>query len=188
MNVNLSTSNPKVSPMIDLDQASVQLISNRINSPITNFATDSRVNNVNDDPSKFIYCTKLITLENPSTSLKVILDSYVNKFNDVRVLYAVNQDKSLDETVFTPFPGYNNMDPNRIGVIINPDNSDGTSDKLFNKKDLVTPNPGSQAFSEMQFTIDRLPTFNNFRIKIIGTSTNQAYSPYIKNLRVLALA
>ena len=188
MNVNMSTSNSKVSPMIDLDQASVQLISNRINSPITNFATDSRVNNVSDDPSKFIYCTKLITLENPSTSLKVILDSYVNKFNDVRVLYAVNQDKSLDETVFTPFPGYNNMDPNRIGVIINPDNSDGSSDKLFNKKDLVTPNPGSQSFSEMQFTIDRLPTFNNFRIKIIGTSTNQAYSPYIKNLRVLALA
>ena len=174
--------------MIDLDQASVQLISNRINSPITNFATDSRVNNVSDDPSKFIYCTKLITLENPSTSLKVILDSYVNQFNDVRVLYAVNQDKSLTETVFTPFPGFNNMDPNRIGVIINPDNSDGTSDKLFNKKDLVTPNPGSQAFSEMQFTIDRLPTFNNFRIKIIGTSTNQAYVPNIKNLRVLALA
>ena len=188
MNVNLSTSNSKVSPMIDLDQASVQLISNRINSPITNFATDSRVNNVSDDPSKFIYCTKLIKLENPSTSLKVILDSYVNQFNDVRVLYAVNQDKSLAETVFTPFPGYNNMDPDRIGVIINPDNSDGSSDKLFNKKDLLTPNPGSQAFSEMQFTIDRLPTFNNFRIKIIGTSTNQAYVPNIKNLRVLALA
>jgi hypothetical protein len=52
----------------------------------------------------------------------------------------------------------------------------------------VTSNPGSQAFSEMQFTIDRLPTFNNFRIKIIGTSTNQAYVPNIKNLRVLALA
>ena len=98
----------------------------------------------------------------------------MNKFNDVRVLYAVNQDKSLTETVFTPFPGYNNVDPNRIGVIINPDNNDGSPDKLFNKKDLVTPNPGSQAFSEMQFTIDRLPTFNNFRIKIIGTSTNQA--------------
>ena len=43
MNVNMSTSNSKVSPMIDLDQMSVQLISNRINSPITNFATDSRV-------------------------------------------------------------------------------------------------------------------------------------------------
>ena len=188
MNVNMSTSNSKVSPMIDLDQASVQLISNRINSPITNFATDSRVNNISDDPSKFIYCTKLITLENPSTSLKVILDSYINEFSDVRVLYAVNQDRSLTETVFTPFPGYNNMDPNRVGVIIDPDNNDGSSDKPFNKKDLKTSNPGSASFSEMQFTVDRLPTFSNFRIKIIGTSTNQAYVPNIKNLRVLALA
>ena len=188
MNINMSTANPKLSPMIDLDQASVQLISNRINSPIANFATDSRVNNISDDPSKFIYCTNLISLENPSTSLKVILDAYVNQFNDIRVLYAVNQDRPLSETVFTPFPGYNNIDPNRIGVIINPDNNDGTPDKPFTKKDLITPNPGSQSFSEMQFTIDRLSTFNNFRIKIIGTSTNQAYSPYIKNLRVLALA
>ena len=148
MNINMSTANPKLSPMIDLDQASVQLISNRINSPIANFATDSRVNNVSDDPSKFIYCTNLISLENPSTSLKVILDAYVNQFNDIRVLYAVNQDRPLSETVFTPFPGYNNIDPNRIGVIINPDNNDGTPDKPFTKKDLITPNPGSQSFSE----------------------------------------
>jgi hypothetical protein len=43
-------------------------------------------------------------------------------------------------------------------------------------------------FSEYRFTADRIPSFTNFRIKIIGTSTNQAFAPQISNLRVVALA
>jgi hypothetical protein len=39
---------------------------------------------------------------------------------------------------------------------------------------------------DYSYTIDNLSTFTGFIIKIIGTSTNQSYSPLIKDLRVIA--
>ncbi len=188
VNMNLSTGNPKLSPMIDLDQSSVKFISNRVNSPITNFATNYKVKTVVDDPCRFFYVTKLINLENPSTSVRVILDAYVNDSNDLRVFYALNQNTMLDETVFTPFPGYNNIAQDRPGIISNLANSDGRSDRNIPTTDSYQPVPLDSMFREMQWSIDRMPAFNSLRVKIIGTSTNQAYVPRVKNLRVMALA
>ena len=174
--------------MIDLDQASCKFITNRVNSPIENFATNFKVKNTVDDPCRFFYVSKNIMLENPSTSLKVILDAYVNNFNDLRVFYALDQNTLVDEVIFTPFPGYSNLHQEREGIIIDKAKSDGKSDKPFAKSDSYQPVPLSGMFREMQFTIDRLPAFSSFRIKIIGTSTNQAYVPKVRNLRALALA
>ena len=67
-------------------------------------------------------------------------------------------------------------------------NSDGTPDKPVPKIDSYQPAPLGGLFREYQFTVDRLPAFNSFRIKIVGTSTNQAFVPRVRNLRVLALA
>ena len=43
-------------------------------------------------------------------------------------------------------------------------------------------------WKDYEFTIDNLPTFRYFSIKLVGTGTNQAQPPRVKNLRVLALA
>ena len=53
------------------------------------------------------------------------------------------------------------------------------------KKDLLIIFSYSGNTSELS---NMIKYANRFRIKIIGTSTNQAYVPNIKNLRVLALA
>ena len=188
VNMNFSTANPKLTPMVDLDQSSIKLITNRVNSPIENFATNYKVKTVVDDPCRFFYVTKNIVLDNPSTSLKVILDGYVNTANDLRVFYALNQDVVVADAVFVPFPGYDNLDQERPGVIKNMANSDGTPDKPVPKIDSYQPAPLGGLFREYQFTVDRLPAFNSFRIKIVGTSTNQAFVPRVRNLRVLALA
>ena len=186
LNLNLTTDNPKLTPMVDLDQASVKFVSNRINSPISNFATSYEVDTVVDDPCRFFYVTNNINLENPSTSLKVILDGYVNTAGDLRVFYALNQNVNVSEAIFVPFPGYANRD--QTGKIINLADSDGTSDKNIQKLDSYSPVPLSQQFQEYQYTVDRLPPFSSFRIKIIGTSTNSATVPRVRALRVLALA
>ena len=186
LNLNLTTDNPKLTPMVDLDQASVKFVANRVNSPVTNFATNYQVDTVVDDPCRFFYVTNNINLENPSTSLKVILDGYVSTDSDLRVFYALNQDVNVSEAIFTPFPGYNNRD--QTGKIINLADSDGTSDKNIQKLDSYQPVPLAQMFQEYQYTVDRLPPFSSFRIKIIGTSTNSAFVPRVRALRVLALA
>ncbi len=188
MKLDLSTTNPKLSPMIDLDQSSIQLISNRVNSVVTNYATDLRVSSYENDPTNFTYITKNIALSNSSTALRVLLNAYVNTESDIRVFYALNQQVSLDQTVFVPFPGFENIDSTRGGAVINPANNNGKSSIKVNKIDAYTPNPSSANFREYTFTIDNQPSFNSFRIKIIGTSTNQAFVPQIRSLRAIALA
>jgi len=86
---SLISTNTRLSPVIDLDNASVVFTSNRVNNPITNYATDFRVNSVDQDPNRFIYVSKNVILENPATSLQVILDAYVSNYNDIRVFYAL---------------------------------------------------------------------------------------------------
>jgi len=188
VNLNLTSNDNRLSPAIDIDQTSMIFVSNRVNSPIANYATDFRVNSTDDDPSRFFYVTKNVEVENPATSLQVYLEGYVNNSADLRVFYAINQDVEADETVFTPFPGYGNLNPSRPGIVVDSANNDGTEDIKVSKSDNFLLVPQAQSFKEYKFSADRLQSFRTFRIKIIGASTNQAYPPQLKNLRVFALA
>lgn len=186
MALSMNSYDKRLSPTIDLDNSSVIFVSNRVNSPILNYATDSRINGIGNDPNSLMYVTKLITLENPATSLRVYIDGYVSNYNDIRMLYSLNQEATAVDTVYTAFPGYRNID--EFGNVINPTVSDGTSDIEIRKSDSYTQEPGVDQFKEYTFTIDKLQPFSNFRIKLIGTSTNQSIVPQFRNLRVIALA
>jgi len=133
-----------------------------------------------------IYVTKLVELENPATSLKVFIDGYISNTSDLRIFYALNQSVSADESIFIPFPGYQNLDT--FGNVINAANSDGTADKKMFKSDNFTPEPAINDFKEYIFTMENLAPFRSFRLKLIGTSTNQTVVPQFRNLRAIALA
>ena len=90
MNINLTTDDSTLSPLIDLRRINTILTSNRVNRPITDFANDPRVNSMTDDPNAFVYITKEFALENPATSLKVLLNANVTAYADVRCFYATN--------------------------------------------------------------------------------------------------
>ena len=180
-----STDN-RLSPAIDLDNASVVFTSNRVNNPVTNYASDFRVNGTETDPNSFIYVSKNIVLENPATSLQVILDAYISNNNDVRLFYALNQDTKPEETVFVPFPGYSNVASN--GAIIDISNNNGTSDVRVPSIDSYQPEPSINLYKEYKFTIDELIPFTSFRIKIVGTSTDQSNAPLIRTLRAISFA
>ena len=135
MLLNLSASDERMSPMINLDHAGVTFVNNRINKPISNYATDFRSNLSIRDPDAFLYVTKNVTLENPATSLQVILDGYVPDVCDVRVFYALNQDGPVKDAIFVPFPGYKNLNTN--GDIITPTDNDGDANKKVPKVDTV---------------------------------------------------
>ena len=184
LNVNLNTSDGRLSPAIDLDHASVLFISNRANSPVTNYSTDGRVKSVQLDPNSLMYVTKNVVLENPATSLRVFIDGYVSDYNDIRMFYALGQDLPAEECVFTPFPGINNT--NEFGRVVQPFNSDGGPDIFVPKSDVYTQVPSLNYFKEYKFSIDNLEPFQFFRIKLIGTSTNQAVVPQFRNLRIIA--
>ena len=183
---DLSTRDSRISPVIDIDNASIIFTNNRVNQPVSDYASDSRVNTVAGDPNRFIYVTKNITLENPATSLSILLDAYVSDQNDIRAFFALNQGDNLDDVVFVPFPGYDNLDPS--GAIIDTKNNSGRPDIFVPKIDQYTSTPTPQLFKEYKFTIDEKVSFKSFRIKIVGTSTNQAVVPQIKRLRTISFA
>jgi len=183
LNVNtfFTSSDSRISPSIDLSNNSLVLISNRVNSPISNYANDPRVNTISDDPNLFTYISNLIALETPASSIKILLDGYVHNDSDIRAFYSIE-----NSNVFVPFPGYANIDTN--GTVIDDRNSDGSSDKKMVKQDRFINSPLQSDFKEYSFTTNLNETFKQFRIKLIGTSENQAYVPIIRNLRVIALA
>jgi len=181
----LNTVNSKVSPVIDTQRINLILTSNRVNSVITNYADDNRANLIEGDPTACQYLSKEISLETAATSIKIILESHINTYCDIRAFYAIGESQNF-LPIFTPFPGYNNLDSKK--QIINFEDSNGLPDAFIAQ----TPSLGFESsnieFREYTFTADQLPSFKNYRIKLVLTSTNQAYPPRIRNMRVLALA
>jgi len=185
LQLDLETVDTKVSPVIDSQRISAIFVSNRVNSVITDYAEDSRVNDSLTDPTSFQYISKEISVENPATSLKVILSAYINEYSDIRVFYAIG-DKGGFKPIFVPFPGYSNLDYR--GRIIDSTNNDGTSDSLVPKSQSLQFESSSLDFKEYTFTADELPPFRLYRIKFLATSTNQTYPPRIKEFRTISLA
>ena len=181
----LNSVDSRVSPVIDTQRVSAVLTSNRVNNVITDYATDNRVNTIGTDPSAFQYISKEITLENPATSIKILLDGHLNNYCDIRAFYAIGESQNFIP-IFTPFPGYKNLDARK--QVISFENSDGLPDAFVQPSLSYEFGSGNVEFREYSFTADQLPSFRFYRIKLVLTSTNQVYSPRVKNLRVIALA
>ena len=186
MNLDLLSEDTRISPAVDLNQASVIFTTNRIDEPVSDYSTDPRVNNTRNDPNRFFYVTKNVVLANPASALQVFLDGYVPQGADLRCFYSLNQDGPVDDVIFVPFPGFGNFNPN--GTVLSQGNSNGTPDVNVPKVDVFVPNPNISLYREYKFSVDQLPSFRSFRIKVIGTSTNQATVPMIRNFRAISLA
>ena len=185
LRVFLNTIDSRLSPVIDTQRVSVILTSNRVNSVITNYADDSRINSIFSDPTAFQYLSKEITLENPGTSIKILLSAYNNLYSDIRTFYAISENQNFNP-IFIPFPGYENL--NSRGQIIDIQDNNGHPDIFVPLTTNTGFSPTDVSFAEYTFTADQLPAFRSYRIKIIMTSTSQVYVPRLKDLRVIALA
>ena len=185
MTVFLNTTNSLVSPVIDGQRKNIILTSNRVNKPITNYATDSRINTVEEDPTACQYISREMVLENSATSLKILLSAHIDIDADIRALYSINNKKGFDP-IFTPFPGYTNL--NAKGEVISQADNSGLPDKLITKSNISGFESDELDYREYTFSVDELPAFKTYRIKLLLTSTNQVFVPRVRDLRVMALA
>ena len=185
MRLFLSSTDTRVSPVIDSQRVNAILTSNRVNNIISDYVSDPRVNSATEDPTAFQYISKEIVLENSASSIKVIVVAHVNEDSDIRAFFATNNKPGL-VPVFTPFPGYKNL--NARGEIIASENNNGESDTFITKSNTLAFENRALDYREYTFTIDRLPSFRTYRIKLALTSNSQCYVPRAKELRVIALA
>lgn len=187
MDLLLNTNDERVSPAIDINPPpSLILTSNLINSPIDLsdvklYADNIGVRGSNNDPHAAVYVSKPILLTIPANSIKVILSANKNETNDIRVLYQIfRPDQTFDESSFELFPGYSNYKVDGIGrSVVNPSLSDGSSDSYVKES-------SDAEFKDYVYTVDNLPDFAAFAIKIVMAGTNQASPPLVSQLRAIA--
>jgi len=186
LKLTLGSTDSRLSPIIDLQRSSLVLTSNRVNSVISDFATDPRVNEIGTDPTAFRYVSKEVELVNPATSIRIMLEGHLTPKNDIRAFYAIS-DKENFNPIFIPFPGYNNIDQ-VTGGVISPEKSNGQSDRFIAPTNEESFDSNNLEFNPYEFTIDNLPSFKAYRIKLVATSTSQVYVPQVRALRVIAFA
>jgi hypothetical protein len=181
--ITFKTTDKNLSPVLFTDIAFTEFYSNRIDNPISDYASDDRVNSLLYDPHSAAYVSNIISLGNPAKCLKVILSAYCHESSDFRVLYSLNRaDSSEISQSFELFPGYDNLTYNNNDqyVSINLSKNSGRPDRKV-------PSSLNGEFREYEFTADNLDLFIGYRIKIVMSGTNQAYVPRIKQLRTLAV-
>ena len=178
-----STNDPNLSPVLDTMNGAFRFLRNRLNKPISDYATDTRSNNISGDPHATCYISQKVDLKQASTSLKVLVSAYRHSSADFRVLYRLfKTDSDQIEQSYELFPGFDNLrDVGIDKIIIDPRFNNG-------KPDVFVSASKDDEFKEYEFTVDNLDEFVGFQIKIVSSGTNEAYPPRFKDLRVIALA
>ena len=167
VNCTMTTSNTKLSPVIDLQRCSAFTIQNRLNKPQSgdiNYVPDTE--NVGTS-SAAAYLTKPVVLENLSTAIDVRLTSNIRSTSSVEVYYRTTSSeeaRNINDLSWIPF------------------NTTGTSDST------VTPSEDNETFKEYKYSVTGVNEFTAFQIKICMKGTNSSYPPIIRDMRGIALA
>ena len=176
----MSTTRSNLSPVIDLDRASIISVGNRIDNidtsadvyPTTDFVPSTEPEG---DQNAFIYITKKVALENPATALKVFFAGHRHSSSEIKVLFKTLRSDSADDFDELGYEFFNTT---------------GTTDA-------TTPSSlDDDDFQQYLFTAgvtddgigEPLPEFIAFAIKIVGQGTNAAEPIRIRDLTVIALA
>ena len=166
--LELSTTNTKLSPVLDTQRMSVFTIQNRLNSP-TSSNTPSFVDDTasTGTSSAAVYCTKPVLLENNSKALDIRLTANIRATSEVEMYFRTSgsdQDVQLSDVAWTPF------------------NTDGSPDVS------IVPSEDDTTFKEYKFSQANINEFTSFQLKIVMKGTNSSYPPIIRDMRGIALA
>jgi len=183
----MNTNDSRVSPVIDIIQTSVILTSNLINNPIgvnndDGYANDILVRSLNSDNHASVYLSNPIALKLSANSIKVLLSASITSESDIRVLYQISRSDSPNSNLsYDLFPGWANYQVDGQGIkrVVDPSMNNGSPDSKIIKN-------SDASFRDYEFSVDDLPDFDIFSIKIVMSSTNQSNPPLIKDLRAIA--
>ena len=167
VNCAMTTSNTKLSPVIDLQRVSAFTIQNRLNQPSASdvdYVADTT--NVGTS-SAGVYLTRPVILENPTTAIDVRLTSNIRTTSKVEVYFRTTsseETRNIDDLSWIPF------------------NTTGREDTID------TPAEDNETFREYKYSATGLNEFTAFQIKIVMKGTNSSYPPVIRDMRGIALA
>ena len=164
--LELTTTNTKLSPVLDTQRMSAFTIQNRLNNP-TSSNTPSFVSDTANTgtSSAAVYCTKPVLLENNSKALDIRLTANIRATSEVEMYFrAATDGDKLDDLSWTPF------------------NTDGSPDSS------IVPAEDDTTFKEYKYTASDINDFTNFQLKIVMKGSNSSYPPVLRDMRGIALA
>lgn len=177
---SMSTTRNNVSPIIDLDRCSVITIANRIDNPIGSASTGfNEVANYLPETSAIggsilgKYVTKQVTLNNPSSALRLYLGVNRPAASSVAVYYKVLLSGSSER--FDDL-GWFLVAPNSaIQVHDDPNTYDDVAYDI------------NEADIKANFGVSTDINFTSFAVKIVFSSQNSSAVPAIRSFRAIAL-
>ena len=159
LDLTMTSEKSTISPVIDVDRMSATLVSNRINNPSNPNTAKQAVG----DEHEAVYITRVADLTNPSGSIKLYYTGYRPPNSEIKVLYRVRPIGSstpIDELGFEFFP------------------SEGSKVPATTEREI---------YFDYEYEVSGL-SFDQYQIKVVFVSPNQALVPIIKDLRAIALA
>jgi hypothetical protein len=168
LNLTLTTTNTKLSPVLDVKRMSMVAVQNRLNNP-TNSNTPNYIADTasSGTSSAAVYVTRPITLVNQSTALDVRLTANVRSTSEIEMYFRLSgaeEVRNIEDLAWEPF------------------NTDGSPDST------VTSAEDDITFREYKYSASSLNTFTAFQLKIVLKGTISSYPPIVRDMRGIALA
>ena len=120
------------------------------------------------------YVTKEIAIENPATAVDVKITANTSDIKNIGLLYRIKKSSSQENFDDIEWVHFNGTGLPDVDVVATAENSiSGITEK-------------QSSYQELTYSVDDLPEFSSFAIKVIMKSNNPAFVPKIQDLRAVA--
>ena len=120
------------------------------------------------------YITKEVSIENPATGIDVRLTANTVDIKNIELLYRLKKSSSEENFEDIEWVYFNSTGVPDVDVIATAENSiSGITEK-------------QSSYQELTYSVDDLPEFSSFAIKVVMKTSNPAFVPKIQDLRAVA--
>ena len=120
------------------------------------------------------YVTKEVSIDNPGTSIDVKLTANTTEIKNIEILYRIKKSSSQENFDDIEWISFNGNGLPDVDVIATAENSiSGITEK-------------QSSYQELSYSVEDLPEFSSFAIKVVMKSSNPAFVPKIQDLRAVA--
>jgi len=131
-------------------------------------------NKSKDSSSIAKYVTKEVSIDNPATGIDVKVTANTSDINNIGILYRIKKSSSQENFEDIEWVYFNDTGLPDVDVIATSENSVSS----------ITEKQSS--YQELTYSVEDLPEFSSFAVKIIMKSRNPAFVPKIQDLRAVA--
>ena len=120
------------------------------------------------------YVTKEVAIENPATGINVKITANTSDINNIGLLYRIKKSSSQENFEDIEWVYFNSTGVPDTDTIATSENSiSGITEK-------------QSSYQELSYSVEDLPEFSSFAVKVIMKSHNPAFIPKIQDLRAVA--